>query len=358
MRELETHGADLRRAATRFCLVDEQRHYPPKYVVSLAVQQAFGTRLKPSSFSGGAETNGLLRRLGFDVLACTCGGLSQSDERSYAVGRLVVNGPTPEQPREARHLLLQALTREWPAGSRVRFLVTPGGFAWSRCPGGWPSRVSWSSHARDATGLVKAAELVFDQVVTPRVRGAAAGKVEVLTIGIDLANHDDTAHAELVAVFDVKLGKVVRWTGKSYPTPRQERSLFQFADLNTHLLKIAGERVLVLGCHDLNMFSPRAWANQARDGERRRRSNEMRTLARAFEPTVVLQHPHNTDSPNIWRMPWLALARMLPSVKVWASGIAYNRHGQRRRAPLDRVRELTRSSPTLDIVVGRRRSST
>lgn len=29
-----------------------------------------------------------------------------------------------------------------------------------------------------------------------------------------------------------------------------------------------------------------------------------------FRPTVMLQHPHSTDTPNIWRMPWESLARM------------------------------------------------
>jgi len=86
---------------------------------------------------------------------------------------------------------------------------------------------------------------------------------------------------------------------------------------------LAGERVLILGCHDLNMFSARAIANQRPDGARRQRCDLMAGLVRHFKPTVVLQHPHSTDTPNIWRMPWACLARDYPSVRCYASGIGY-----------------------------------
>ena len=77
-----------------------------------------------------------------------------------------------------------------------------------------------------------------------------------------------------------------------------------------------------------------------------------RKVAR-LTPTVVLQHPHSTDTPNIWRMPWLSLAREVPSVRVWASGIAYYRWGSHPRAELDKVLDQTRSDPddVRDIIV-------
>jgi hypothetical protein len=130
----------------------------------------------------------------------------------------------------------------------------------------------------------------------------------------------------------VQTGDVVRWTGKSYPTGDQETKLIQVADLSSHCLKVAGERVLVLGCHDLNMFSQRAYTNQSADGVRRRRCDAMHALVSRFRPTVVLQHPHSTDSPNIWRMPWACLVRDYPSVRRYASGVGYyNGHGGRPR---------------------------
>lgn len=175
----------------------------------------------------------------------------------------------------------------------------------------------------------------------------------MLTIGIDLFDPRDPTHAELVAVFDVDRRKLVRWTGKSYPTGDQQDTLVHVRDLDTHLLEIAGERVLVLGCHDLNMFSPRGHANQSPDGVRRRRCDEMKRKVAQFKPTVVLQHPHSTDTPNIWRLPWLTLAKMTPSVTCWASGIGYYNWNGKPRADLRRVRELTAggSRGTLDIEV-------
>jgi hypothetical protein len=48
-------------------LVFGDEHLPPKYTVGLAFQYATGKRLTPQQFSGGAESNGVLTRLGFSV---------------------------------------------------------------------------------------------------------------------------------------------------------------------------------------------------------------------------------------------------------------------------------------------------
>jgi hypothetical protein len=190
---------------------------------------------------------------------------------------------------------------------------------------------------------VSEAERQLARVVTARVYRAAAGRAQILTIGIDLHDEAVDERAELVAVFDIASRKLVRWTGKSYPTPSQERSLVQVVDLDSHFLEVAGERVLVLGCHDLNMFSPRGYANQSPGGARRARCEEMRRKVARFRPTVVLQHPHSTDTPNIWRLPWLSLVNAAPSIRVWTSGIAYYSGNGTARAKLSRVLDLTRS---------------
>ena len=59
-------------------------HLPPKYTISLAHQVATGECLHPDRFSGGAESNGFLRRRGFDVVKCDRGG-SVHDGRSTSV---------------------------------------------------------------------------------------------------------------------------------------------------------------------------------------------------------------------------------------------------------------------------------
>jgi hypothetical protein len=373
VRRIDREGVDRRRASTKFCLTVGDCHYPPKYVVSLAVEQARGRPLTPQEFSGGDETNAVLIGLGFKVAACNCGGLAEkqavlpgsrtparlrtphssadSASKPISIGRVVVQGEPPRDPAAAEATLLNIFTRKWPPGARVKFLITPGGFVSSGWPCSWSGRVSWQSRPADLTELVATAERVINRVVTKRVLAAAADKAEVLTIGIDLFAYPDPEHVELVAVFDIQAAKLVQWTGKSYPTSGQEKTLVQVADLKTHLLSIAGERVLVLGCHDLNMFSPRGRANQDPNGVRRKRCDEMAAMVQQFRPSVVLQHPHSTDTPNIWRLPWSLIHREIPSVRVWASGIGYyNRHGSL-RAPLTEVLQFTQGGETcLDIV--------
>ena len=105
--------------------------------------------------------------------------------------------------------------------------------------------------------------------------------------------------------------------------------MLQEADLESHLFKCGTERVLVLGCHDLNMFSSRAQANMKTGSQRYRRSQQMRELTRKFRPTMILHHPHSTDSPRIWSTAWSGAREFLPCNRgarhVWASGIAYDR---------------------------------
>lgn len=372
VRRIDREGVDKRRASTKFCLAVGDRHYPPKYVVSLAVEHAQGRPLIPQEFSGGDETNATLISLGFEVAACNCGGLAEKRaaapqvnpplgpraprsppapaSKTTPIGRIVIQGEPPGDSAAAEATLLNVLTRRWPPGARVKFLITPGGFVSSAWPRAWSGRVSWQSQPADLVDLVAAAERVVNRVVTRRVLGAAADKAEVLTVGIDLCATSGPEHVELVAVFDVREGKLVRWTGKSYPTGSQEKALVQVADLDTHLLSIAGERVLVLGCHDLNMFSPRGRANQDPQGIRRKRCDAMAAKVQQFRPSVVLQHPHSTDTPNIWRLPWSSLRKAIPSVKVWASGIGYYNRSGRPRAPLAQVLQFTQGGEAcLDI---------
>jgi len=77
----------------------------------------------------------------------------------------------------------------------------------------------------------------------------------------------------------------------------------------------------------------------------------MRRVAKTFNPTVVLQHPHSTDTPNIWALSWAELRRQFPGLKAWASGIAYHNDPGRPRAPLERVLMRTRGGEGSDIVI-------
>ena len=373
---IKKEGVPSSRQSTRYFLVHDDRRYPPKYVVSQAVKDATGRALDPQEFSGGFETNSLLRQMGFSVFAFSKDAVdtartsaipreskrgrrqkgakvvpvpSQTDHGVPLIGRVVVHGQ-PGGPADGEIMLLNVLTKRWPQGLHLKFLITPGGFVVAPFPTRWRGGVSWNSRASDLDALRVHAERILLRTVTERVLRAAEGKIDILTIGIDLSRDDGEEHAELVAVHELASRRCF-WTGKSYPTSDQERHLVQVVDLSTHLLEIADERVLVLGCHDLNMFSPRSQANQSPGGVRRHRCEEMRKLTRQFKPTIVLHHPHSTDTPNIWRTAWGGLVKECEGLKAWASGIAFFRGNGAPRALLDKVLAATYGgSPSIDMV--------
>jgi len=72
--KIDRHGIPKNRRSTRWCLKDGSRLYPPKYVLSLAVQEATGQPLHHAAHSGGEKTNRILKGLGFEIVSCLGGG--------------------------------------------------------------------------------------------------------------------------------------------------------------------------------------------------------------------------------------------------------------------------------------------
>ncbi len=284
-----------------------------------------------------------------------------------AIVRLVVvgspqkwRGDWPISPNYdlASKMLEQVVDDDWPA-SRVLFAVTPGGFIQARMPEDYDGRRSWASRPDDFRSLIPAAEEAVWKVIDDDIRAKLATRARFLTVGVDLvprgqsktAGGPDT-RAELVGVVDLEEGVVVRWTGKSYPQSGgdEERVLVQEPCLESHLLHVAGQRVLLLGCHDLNMFHPRSQSN-AKD-ERARRWRKMDDLARRFHPTIALAHPHQTDASTTWQQGWSGLRPFLNG--PYASGIAYYPrypHYRKVRCPLENILQETKSDDVIDIRV-------
>ena len=67
-------GVPSQRRSRGYCLVTNGKHLPPKYTIALGHQVATGEFLCSDQFSGGEESNDFLRRLGFNVVECNCGG--------------------------------------------------------------------------------------------------------------------------------------------------------------------------------------------------------------------------------------------------------------------------------------------
>jgi hypothetical protein len=66
--KIDIEGTPKNRQSRTFDLVQNERYYSPKYVISLACKFANGAELQPSEFGGGHEANGFLQNLGFVVI--------------------------------------------------------------------------------------------------------------------------------------------------------------------------------------------------------------------------------------------------------------------------------------------------
>ncbi len=264
------------------------------------------------------------------------------------VTRLIVPGDPPADDETAEAWLLSCL-RSWPVGRRSKFLLLPGGYLAARFPRRWRGRVGWNTTAADVAPLFDVARASVHRVLSHRVLRAAEGKVDAVAIGVDAWTSDGPgARAELVAICELSTGKI-HMSGKSLLRSDQRR-VVRIPTLETHFCRVAGERALLLGCHDLNFFNPRGRGRQRPDGVLAATRKEMDAHVRTFRPTVVLHLPHGTDTPRTWAAGWKSLLDMVPSIKGWASGISYFRVGQGGlRASLDAVVNGTRDRLCADI---------
>lgn len=374
LKKIDCEEMPERRQSTGYDLVFGDKLYPPKYVLSVAVGETGRKRLRADEFYGGKQTNDILEKLGFEIRKKgeiqaaqqrNIGGRIESRRirksaqnrfsASPTIVRIVVDGsPNNDESKNnivgARKMLRDAFA-DWPNG-KAKFALTPGGFICAPFPNDYDGRIGWDSRPQDFASLIPTAQKAIDKVLIDKIKHIAVKKAMFLTLGVDLCDDDEGAHAELVAMIKTDSGKTIRWTGKSYPTLDQQNDLVNESNLDSHFLRVAGERVLILGCHDLNMFNPRGYANQKPGGLRRRRCDEMRKLAKKFDPTTILQHPHSTDTPNIWKTAWHGVHRLLPTARICASGIAYYNHDEKCRGELKTVRAKTQfGNDIIDVVV-------
>ena len=140
-------------------------------------------------------------------------------------------------------------------------------------------------------------------------------------------------------------------TGKFYPTPKEQNEVIKMLDFDKKFLKIGGDKVLIFGCHDLNVFNPRGQANLREGSDKYKISQEFYKRFEQEKPNIILQHPHTTDTPNIWRAAWNTVRKKYPFVEHFASGILYANYKGEPRGDLDEVLEVTKKGSVLDIIV-------
>lgn len=119
---IDRDGIPPGREATKFELWHAGRAYPPKLVISLAREEAFGRALPSAVFSGGTETNRQLQELGFTIAL-----KGREPQPALSTGR---RSPTTDSVSSAEPLkhehLKQKLLRRAPLYSWSELADRPG----------------------------------------------------------------------------------------------------------------------------------------------------------------------------------------------------------------------------------------
>lgn len=248
------------------------------------------------------------------------------------LARVLIADKWDGKPEEAKKLL-ESILENWPKDRRVKFILTCGGFVQFN----WPKGISREDignnrepNAMAVKALVAKAEEYARYVISNNICEKLADFTDFITLGIDSykqeipvsQNYIGQPHIELVFLVDLKKGCVRAWTGKSYPTAKQQKGLVRISNLRTHfeLLENLG-KIMILGCHDLNLFNNRNWRNTGK--WRKGIKTKFRTLAHKEKPIYVLHHPHTTVNKRTWRNAWSGLRTMLPSVEQFAGAGRY-----------------------------------
>lgn len=285
--------------------------------------------------------------------------LSLSDKQvkcgNHKIARLVVTGKQYDKYGNPNFTKLEKLIENFLSTefgkNHFEFILTPGGFLTFEFPAELQRDLDISkAEKQNIPQLQKAANNVLtdffgglQSTVFKKLKETA----DFFTIGIDGFNPTNYQSIELVAVYDLGKEKVINWTGKFYPTEGQKKDLIKINTLDTHFIELNNQKIVILGCHDLNVFSPRGQATANPNGWKKQLADKFKVYCKEFNPEIILQHPHTTDTPNIWNLAWRTVEKELPNVKHFASGIKYyNRNGV--RGDIDKVLEKTKKGDVID----------
>lgn len=273
----------------------------------------------------------------------------------HKIARLIVSGKQYDKygnPKldKLEKLIERFLATEYKKNT-YEFIVTPGGFLTFEFPDSLQYDLDIEkAEKKSISTLQKAANLAivsFFESLNPTTFKKLKETGDYFTIGVDGFNPTNKQHVEFVAIYNLYKEKVSRWTGKFYPTEGQKNNLIKIIDLDTHFIKLNNQKVVILGCHDLNVFSPRGQARANPDGKKKFLADSFKAKCKKFKPEIIIQHPHTTDSPNIWNLAWRTVEKEMPYIKHFASGIKFhNKNGV--RGDLDKVLNKTKMGDVTD----------
>jgi|LSQX01.2.fsa_nt_gb very-short-patch-repair endonuclease len=275
----------------------------------------------------------------------------------HKIARLVVTGKHYDENRNPIFSRLKKVIKKFLATEykqrTYEFILTPGGFLRFNLPIEFKGKFDIKKAEVDSIPIIqKEANRVivsFFQQLGPTILRKLTETANYFTIGIDGYNPGNgLRNIELVAVYNLKEKKVIHWTGKFYPVGDQERQLIKINNLSTHFIELNNQKIMVLGCHDLNVYSPRGQKKAKSDGWRRKTADAFKKICQKEKPEIILHHPHLTDSLRTWNQSWRNIERELPHVKHFASGINHDRKKKPIRDSINRVLEYTKKGDVKD----------
>jgi hypothetical protein len=281
--------------------------------------------------------------------------ISVAGPETAKYGRIIVDGAWSGDLNVARRLLVDVAT-ELQSRHRLTCLSTCGAFLRFDWPQELEPKGNWKPNSKELAALTRDAEKAIKTLLTEDVVTALQGCCDYLTLGVDTKkemisiehNRIREPHVELVALVTLRNGNI-HWTGKFYPTSAQQRTIVRFPDLSSHFVQLNGDRVMILGCHDLSVYSPRG--RKTAGAKRRNLSKKFRELAFRHKPTVVLQHPHTTVKRGTWKQQWRQLRAEMNFVQHYLGTGTYTDkdRGWESRDSLEHVLESTQHGEILTV---------
>ena len=68
IKKVDANGIPLDRISTKWIVLHDCKHYPPKYLISIANPFRNNEEWDSNDFSGGPETNQFLKSMGFEIV--------------------------------------------------------------------------------------------------------------------------------------------------------------------------------------------------------------------------------------------------------------------------------------------------
>jgi len=183
-------------------------------------------------------------------------------ENDPRVARIIIAKAWTGSDNEVIQVLFDFINK-WDYKDKVDFILTPGGFLLFP----WDYSIT-KKHVIDPKSpdpkiiekLVEQGQKFLEKILITNDFYTKLGKItKYITFGVDSysGKSPSNLHIELIFLIDLKEKKFYH-TGKFYPVNRQEKGLIRYTNLNSHFLNLGKKNnVMILGCHDLNIFNRR-----------------------------------------------------------------------------------------------------